>query len=198
MNNIPGIFNDVIGPVMRGPSSSHTAASWRIARVCLDILNEPLKKAVIEFDKEGAWAANYMEQGTVMGIDGGLLGINIIDDKMKHTESLAKEIGVVIRYEINSFPTKHTNTVRLTLEGKNGKKVQFVKLTPIDSDSEVSFILVGIELKSNHIYQIIEIGTNETRTILTASNIKTNQKIDEGLFLFDERKYEELNYMINK
>jgi len=129
MNNIPGIFNDVIGPVMRGPSSSHTAASWRIARVCLDILNEPLKKAVIDFDKEGAWAANYMEQGTVMGINGGLLGLNIIDDKMKHTESLAKEIGVVIRYEINSFPTKHTNTVRLTLEGKNGKKVQFVAVS---------------------------------------------------------------------
>ena len=40
----PSIFNDVIGPVMRGPSSSHTAASWRIARTCLDILNEPLKK----------------------------------------------------------------------------------------------------------------------------------------------------------
>jgi L-serine dehydratase len=126
MNNFPGIFNAVIGPVMRGPSSSHTAASWRIARVCLDILNEPLKKAVIDFEKDGAWAANYREQGTVMGINGGLLGLNIIDDKMKYTEALAKEMGVEISYEINSYPTKHTNTVRLTLEGENGKKVQFV------------------------------------------------------------------------
>lgn len=84
------------------------------------------------------------------------------------------------------------------LKNINGKKIQFVKLTPIDSDSEISVILVGIDLKSNHIYQIIEIGANETRTILTASNIKTNQKIDKSLFIFDERKYEELNYMINK
>jgi len=126
MNNILSIFNDVIGPVMRGPSSSHTAASWRIARVCLDILNEPIKKAIIDFDKDGPWASNYEEQGTVMGINGGLLGLNIIDDRMKHTESLAKEMGVVISYEINSFPTKHTNTVRLKLESKGGKKVQFV------------------------------------------------------------------------
>ena len=126
MNNIPGIFNDVIGPVMRGPSSSHTAASWRIARVCLDILNEPLKKAVIDFDKDGAWAANYMEQGTVMGINSGLLGLDIIDSRMKHTEALAKEMGVAISYEINSFPTKHTNTVRLALEGTNGKKIRIV------------------------------------------------------------------------
>jgi len=126
MNNILSIFNDVIGPVMRGPSSSHTAASWRIARVCLDILNEPIKKAVIDFDKDGAWASNYLEQGTVMGINGGLLGLNITDEMMKHTEVVAKEIGVVINYEINSFPTKHTNTVRLKLESKGGKKVQFV------------------------------------------------------------------------
>jgi L-serine dehydratase len=126
MNTNISIFNDVIGPVMRGPSSSHTAASWRIARVCLNILNKPLKKAVIEFDEKGAWAANYREQGTIMGINGGLLDLDIIDNKMKYTESLAKEMGMDIRYEITSFPTKHTNTVRLTLEGKKGKKVQFV------------------------------------------------------------------------
>ncbi|MBD3223419.1 MAG: serine dehydratase [Caldithrix sp.] len=126
MNKFPGLFNDVIGPVMRGPSSSHTAASWRIARVGLQILNEPLKEATIDFDKDGAWAGNYREQGTTMGIDGGLLGLDIIDDRMKHTAALAEEKGVVIRYEVNAFPTKHTNTVRLTLEGRHGKKVQIL------------------------------------------------------------------------
>ena len=120
------IFNDVIGPVMRGPSSSHTAASWRIASVCRDILNEPLKKAIIDFDKDGAWAGNYSEQGTVMGINGGLLGLDIIDDRMKNTEALAEKMGIDIHYEINSFPTNHTNTVRLTLQGVNGKKIRVV------------------------------------------------------------------------
>lgn len=84
------------------------------------------------------------------------------------------------------------------LKNIGGRNIQFVKLTPIDSNSEVNAIFVGIDVKSNHIYQIIEVGANETRTILTASNIKTNQKINAGLFSFDERKYEELNYMINK
>ncbi len=67
MKNRPGIFNDVIGPIMRGPSSSHTAASWRAAKICVDILNEPLTKAIIDFDKDGAWAPNYREQGTTIG-----------------------------------------------------------------------------------------------------------------------------------
>ncbi len=84
------------------------------------------------------------------------------------------------------------------LKQVNGKKVQFVRLTPIDTNSEISSILVGIDTKTNHIYQIIEIGTNQTRTILTAKNIKTNQDIDASVFAFDEKKYEDLNYMINK
>jgi len=84
------------------------------------------------------------------------------------------------------------------LKQVNGKKVQFVRLTPIDTNSEISSILVGIDTKTNHIYQIIEIGTNQTRTILTAKNIKTNQQIEASVFAFDEKKYEDLNYMINK
>jgi len=123
------IFNDIIGPVMRGPSSSHTAASWRIARVCVDILNEQLKTAIVEFDENGAWAANYREQGTVMGINGGLLGIDVIDDRMKYTESLARETKLEIRYKISSFPTKHTNTIRLSLEGEKGKRIQFIAVS---------------------------------------------------------------------
>ncbi|MEZ5000525.1 MAG: hypothetical protein R2744_05435 [Bacteroidales bacterium] len=82
MAKLPGIFNDVIGPVMRGPSSSHTAASWRIARTALDILSDPLEEALIEFDRDGAWAPNYREQGTTIGIDGGLLGIDIVDERI--------------------------------------------------------------------------------------------------------------------
>lgn len=126
MNNTPSIFNDVVGPVMRGPSSSHTAASWRIARTCLDILNEPLKKAIVDFDKNGIWAFNYREQGTVMGINGGLLGFEMTDSLMKNTEKVAEEKEISITYEINSFPTKHINTVRLLLEGINGKTILVV------------------------------------------------------------------------
>ncbi|MFT7606417.1 MAG: L-serine dehydratase [Saprospiraceae bacterium] len=124
MEKKPGIFNDVIGPVMRGPSSSHTAASWRVAKICMDILNEPLKKAVIDFDKDGAWAPNYREQGTTLGIDGGLLGLDMTDDRMKNTEQVANEMGISITYEVNSFKTNHVNTVRLSMEGIHGNQIQ--------------------------------------------------------------------------
>ena len=129
MKNRPGIFNDVIGPIMRGPSSSHTAASWRAAKICLDILNEPLTKAIIDFDKDGAWAPNYRDQGTTIGIEGGLLGIDMTDDQIKNTEQIAKEKGISILYEINTFKTNHVNTFRLALEGAHGKQTQVTAIS---------------------------------------------------------------------
>src|SRR6056297_781823 len=124
MKILPSLFNDVVGPVMRGPSSSHTAASWRIARIALELLNHPLEKALVEFDRDGAWAPNYREQGTTTGMDGGLLGLDITDERMKDTERYARQKGIKIEYQISSFPTNHANTVRLTLLGKSKKRRQ--------------------------------------------------------------------------
>ena len=129
MKNRPGIFNNVIGPIMRGPSSSHTAASWRAAKICIDILNEPLIKAIVDFDKDGAWAPNYKEQGTTIGIEGGLLGIEMCDNQIKNTEQIAKEKEISIQYEINSYQTNHVNTFRLALEGAHGKKTQVTAIS---------------------------------------------------------------------
>ena len=79
----------------------------------------------------------------------------------------------------------------------NGKKIQFVKLIPIDTNSEINSVLVGIDVKNKHIYQIIENGKNGTDTILTAKKVKTNQTLDSSLFTFDKAKYEDLGYIIN-
>jgi L-serine dehydratase len=158
---MPSIFNDVIGPVMRGPSSSHTAASWRIARLCLDILNEPLHNALVEFDQNGAWASNYRDQGTVMGINGGLLGLDITDDRMKDSEPLAREKEIKIVYRISSFPTKHTNTVRLTLTGTTGQKIQVVAISVGGGAFEIQQ-LDNFEVSIQGDYYEVLIWKNET------------------------------------
>lgn len=124
MKNLPSIFNDVIGPIMRGPSSSHTAASWRVGRMAIQLLNEELSHALVEFDKDGAWVTNYREQGTVLGMDGGLLGIDMADDQMKSTDLIAKQRGIKIEYGISTFDNSHPNSMQVHLTGVNGGKVQ--------------------------------------------------------------------------
>lgn len=126
MQNLPSIFNDVIGPIMRGPSSSHTAAAWRAGKMAIQILNDDLGHALIEFDKDGAWVTNYREQGTVLGMDGGLLEIDMADDDMKLTADIAKQRGVDIEYTISSFPNTHANSMQLTLSGRKGMQVKIL------------------------------------------------------------------------
>lgn len=55
----PSIFNDVIGPVMRGPSSSHCAASVRIGRIVRDLMGGEIEDVLIEFDPDGSLATTH-------------------------------------------------------------------------------------------------------------------------------------------
>lgn len=84
------------------------------------------------------------------------------------------------------------------VKNMNGRKIQYVKLIPIDSNSEISNVLLGVDTKTNHIYRLIETGNNSTVTTLTITQFKTNQPLSGELFLFDEDKYKKKGYIINK
>ncbi|WP_299124377.1 outer membrane lipoprotein carrier protein LolA [uncultured Winogradskyella sp.] len=77
-----------------------------------------------------------------------------------------------------------------------GRKIQYVKLNPIDTNSEIKHVLLGIDATTNHIYNLIEVGKNGTKTTLTVNSFKTDQPISKTLFTFDEGKYSD--YYINK
>jgi outer membrane lipoprotein-sorting protein len=82
------------------------------------------------------------------------------------------------------------------VQNVNGRKIQYVKLSPIDSNSEINYVLLGIDIKTKHIYNLIEVGSNNTKTTLTVNSFKTNESLSKTLFTFDESKYKD--YFINK
>jgi outer membrane lipoprotein-sorting protein len=82
------------------------------------------------------------------------------------------------------------------IQNVKGRKIQFVKLNPIDTNSEIKYILLGIDATTKHIYNLIEIGLNGTKTILTVNSFKTNEPISKTLFTFDKSKYSD--YFINQ
>jgi len=71
-----------------------------------------------------------------------------------------------------------------------------VKLTPIDSHSEIKAILLGIDVETKHIYKLIQTGKNDTKTTITVNSFKTNQPLSKTLFTFDEAKYKDMGYYI--
>jgi len=79
-----------------------------------------------------------------------------------------------------------------------GRKIQFIKLTPIDNNAEIKDLLLGIDTRTKHIYKLIQTDGNGTQFIITVNSFKTNQPISKTLFTFDEKKYVADGYYINK
>ena len=79
-----------------------------------------------------------------------------------------------------------------------GRKIQFVRLAPIDSGAEIKDILLGIDARTKHIYKLIQTDDNGTRYTITVNSFKTNQPLSKTLFTFDENKFEKDGYYINR
>ena len=79
-----------------------------------------------------------------------------------------------------------------------GRQIQFVKLTPIDSDTEIKSILLGIDTQTKHIHKLIQTGQNGTKTTLTVNSFRTDKPLSGTLFTFDEKKYVDKGYYISR
>jgi hypothetical protein len=82
------------------------------------------------------------------------------------------------------------------IEDIKGRKIQYVKLIPSNTKDQRKEILLGIDIQTNHIYNLIETGKNGTKTTLTVNSFKTNQPLSKNQFTFVASKYP--NYYINK
>jgi len=109
------IFNDVIGPVMRGPSSSHCAAALRIGRIARDLMSGELAEVLVEFDRNGSLPTTHESQGSDMGLFGGLMGWNADDERLPGSFQALRDAGARVRIEIVDARDAHPNTYRLTL-----------------------------------------------------------------------------------
>jgi outer membrane lipoprotein-sorting protein len=84
------------------------------------------------------------------------------------------------------------------VQNVKGRKIQFVKLIPIDSKAEMKDVLLGIDVQTKHIYKLIQTDAQGTKYTLTVNSFKTNQPLSKTLFTFDEAKFKQDGYYINK
>jgi len=118
---IVSILNDVLGPVMRGPSSSHTAAPFFIGTIARALLGEEPASVTIVFDPKGSFAHVYRQQGSDLGFAAGLMGMAMTDESFPQALDLAAEKGMGIRFSIEPLPeADHPNTVGIRMESKSG------------------------------------------------------------------------------
>jgi len=109
------IFNDVIGPVMRGASSSHCAAALRIGRLARDLMDADITHIDIEFDIHGSLPNTHQGQGSDMGLFGGLLGWDAADERLPLSPTHLRAAGIEAEFRYSDLHDPHPNTYRLTL-----------------------------------------------------------------------------------
>ncbi|TDD74222.1 LolA family protein [Flavobacterium caseinilyticum] len=82
------------------------------------------------------------------------------------------------------------------LQNVKGRKIQYIKLVPTNAKDQRKEVLLGIDIQTKHIYNLIEVGKKGTKTTLTVNSFKTNQPLSKNQFTFAESKYP--SYYVNK
>lgn len=116
---------DVMGPVMVGPSSSHTAGAVRIGRIARRLLGENTP-ARAEIALSGSFAATGHGHGTDRAIVAGLLGMQPDDERIAVSFGIAEREGMAVVFSRTSLSGEHPNTAHLELTGHNGKTLSIV------------------------------------------------------------------------
>jgi L-serine dehydratase len=118
------ILNDVLGPVMRGPSSSHTAGSFHIGALARALLGDEPESAEFVFDPGGSLAEVYREQGSDLGFAAGMMGWAITDERFPQALALAGSQGLHIAFTVEELPgADHPNTVEIRMTSRGGREL---------------------------------------------------------------------------
>ncbi len=118
------VLNDVLGPVMRGPSSSHTAAPFFIGAMARSLLGDEPASAIFTFDPKGSFAQVYRQQGSDLGFATGLMGWSITDERFSRALDIAAEQGIQIKFAVEPLAeADHPNTVEMRMMSRSGRRL---------------------------------------------------------------------------
>lgn len=116
---------EVVGPVMVGPSSSHTAGAVRIGNVCRKLVGEKISDAKIGL--HGSFLATGRGHGTDRALIAGLLGLDVADPRIPESFTLAQEAGMTFSFNaVDLGQEAHPNSAKLTLTSVSGRRLEVV------------------------------------------------------------------------
>lgn len=171
---------DIIGPVMIGPSSSHTAGAARLGYVAGKILGEPPVRAVIRLS--GSFAQTYRGHGTDKALLAGILGFAPDDVRIRDSLSLAEGEGLHYEFRCEDLPGAHPNTARITLTGSGGKEVTVQGASVGGGNilvSEINGMAVHVTGQSN---TLVVLHRDKPGTIAAVTNFVAYSSVNIGNF----------------
>lgn len=124
---VASILNNVIGPIMPGSSSSHTAGPYHIAKMCRSMIGELPREISFTFEPASSIAEVYHEQGSDLALIMGILDLPLTDPRFKKAFDLFPSFGIDIKFIIRSFPDScHPNSIKIDAKLKDGSSFSAV------------------------------------------------------------------------
>lgn len=158
-----------------------------------DINSETRGDVTLKGDK---YVFNYL--GTQQLYDGNKVYTVVPENEEVTIEDKSEDENALTLSKMLTFYNEgHTYSWDI-LQNIQGRKIQYVKLVPIDTNAEIKSILMGVDAETKHIYKLIYTGKNSTITTITVNSFKTNQPLSKSLFTFDESKYKSDGYYMIK
>lgn len=185
------LLNDVSAKI-KGYKNISLDFKYELNNLSENINQETRGDVVIEGEK---YKLNIL--GVTRIFDGKTLyTISPEDEEVTISSENTEDEGTITPSKMLSFYEDGYTYKMDIVQNVKGRKIQYVKLNPMDTNSEIKHVLLGIDATTKHIYNLIEVGKNGTKTTLTVNSFKTDEPISKTLFTFDESKYSD--YFINK
>lgn len=160
---------DIIGPVMVGPSSSHTAGAVRIGRMVRGLLGE--QPVSVDIQLHGSFAQTYKGHGTDKAILAGLMGMPPDDEKIRDSMELAREAGMKYQFSKTMIKDAHPNTALITAISRTGEKV-IVQGSSVGGGNIVINKINGMDVEFTGEYYTLVIYHKDTPgTVASVANL---------------------------
>ncbi|MFD0975851.1 LolA family protein [Salinimicrobium gaetbulicola] len=190
-NNTDALLNEVSSKV-KGYDNIVINFKYSLENTAENVKHETRGDVSLEGEK---YLLNIM--GTTRIFDGKKLYTIIPEDEEINISSHnpEEEQNITPSKMLTFYNDGYKSQIDKTVDLK-GRKIQYVRLTPIDTNAEIKNILLGIDKQTKHIYNLIQTQSNGTKITITVTSFKTNQPIPESLFQFKEDRYKD--YYINR
>lgn len=140
---------DILGPIMVGPSSSHTAGAARLGKMARSIIAEEIKEVI--FYLHGSFGATYQGHGTDKALVAGILGMEPHDAKLRESFKIAEEQGLKFKFELINIDNAHPNTVKMEMTSISNRKVNVIGSSIGGGNIKITEIN-GLELEFTGLY----------------------------------------------
>lgn len=177
---------DIIGPIMIGPSSSHTAGAVRLGLVARKILGEEPVKAVIALS--GSFARTYRGHGTDKALLAGIMGMEPDNEDIRRSPQLAQERGLAFTFQETEIPDAHPNTACIQLTGVSGREMTMVGASTGGGNilvTEIDHMKVSFTAQNT---TLLALHWDRPGTVAAVSNYMAREHINIATFQLSRSK----------